>query len=236
VTGCVLFHLGWRPVFAACALLTLPALSLAAGQLRHHEHIAHEDGLLAGLIGAVRQLRRWEVLRWLTLLECADLLMDVLLGYLGLYFVDVAGASTSEAAIAVTVWTVAGLAGNLLLLPLLNRVNGLRYLRVSGGVALIVFPALLLVPALSLKLLLVGCLALLNAGWYPVLQARLYAELSERSGTAMAVGTIFGTGAAILPFLAGQVAQRAGLHVALWLLLAGPIVLLIGTPRSSQRD
>lgn len=232
VAGCAVFHLGWRPVFAGCGLLMVPALVLAATHLRTHEHRGDGDGLLAGLRGALHELRRGEVLRWLTLLECADLLMDVLLGYLGLYFVAVAGATASQAALAVTIWTVVGLAGNLLLLPLLARVDGLRYLRISAAGALFVFPCLLLVPSLSLKFLLIGCLALLNAGWYPVLQARLYTELPERSGTAMAVGTIFGTGAALLPFLVGQVAQRAGLHAALWLLVIGPVVILLAIPRS----
>lgn len=51
----------------------------------------------------------------------------------------------------------------------------------------------------------------------------------------MAVGTIFGTGAAILPILVGLVAQRAGLHAALWLLAPGPIVILLGLPHSPRR-
>ncbi len=232
LAGLVVLHLGWRPLFAALAVLTLPAIALAASQLGDHSCPDGEESLLTGLRGALRELRRPSVLRWLALLECSDLLADVLLGYLALYFVDVAGATASQAALAVTVWTGAGLAGSLLLLPLLARFDGLLYLRASALAALIVFPLLLLVPGLLPKLLLVGCLALINAGWYPVLQARLYAELPERSGTAMAVGTIFGTGAAILPILVGLVAQRAGLHAALWLLAAGPIVILLGLPRS----
>lgn len=40
-------------------------------------------------------LRQKEVLRWLVLLEFSDLMLDVLLGFLALYFVDVAGFSSS---------------------------------------------------------------------------------------------------------------------------------------------
>jgi hypothetical protein len=57
------------------------------------------------VINALRALRRREVLRWLTLLECADLMMDVLLGFLALYFVDVVGATPAQAGGAVAVWT-----------------------------------------------------------------------------------------------------------------------------------
>jgi len=234
LAGFVTLHFGWRPLFAALAVLTLPAIVLASSQLGNHSFPDGQERLLSGLRDALHELHRPSVLRWLALLECSDLLVDVLLGYLALYFVDVAGATVSQAALAVTVRTGAGLAGSLLLLPLLARLDGLLYLRVSALAALIVFPSLLLVPGLIPKLLLVGSLALINAGWYPVLQARLYAELPERSGTAMAVGTIFGTGAAILPVLVGLVAQRAGLHTALWLLAAGPIAILLGLPRSSR--
>jgi len=234
LAGLVTLHLGWRPLFAALAVLTLPAIVLAASQFSDHDRRDKEESLLSGLRAALHEVSRPSVLRWLALLECSDLLADVLLGYLALYFVDVAGATASQAALAVTVWTAAGLAGSLLLLPLLARFDGLLYLRASALAALIVFPLLLLVPGLFPKLLLEGCLALINAGWYPVLQARLYAELPERSGTAMALGTIFGTGAALLPILVGLVAQRAGLHVALWLLAAGPIVILLGLPGSSR--
>lgn len=234
LAGLVTLHLGWRPLFAGLAVLTLPAIVLAASQFDTPTRLEGGGNLLAGLRSAVHELRRSSVLRWLALLECADLLGDVLLGYLGLYFVDVAGATASQAALAVTVWTATGLVGSLLLLPLLTRLDGLVYLRVSALGALVVFPLLLLVPGLIPKLLMVGSLALINAGWYPVLQARLFAELPERSGTAMAITTIFGTGSAILPILVGLVAQRAGLYAALWLLASGPIVILLGLSRSRR--
>lgn len=234
LAGLVTLHFGWRPLFAALAVLTIPTIVLASSQLNNDRDQVDGQPLLAGLRNALHEMRRPGLLRWLILLECSDLLLDVLLGYLSLYFVDVAGATASEAALAVTVWTAAGLAGNLLLLPLLTRLDGLRYLRGSALAAIIIFPLLLLVPGLIAKLLLLGSLALVNAGWYPVLQARLYDELPDRSGTVTAVSTIFGTGAAILPFLVGLIAQRAGLPTALWLLALGPLAIVLGLPRSSD--
>jgi FSR family fosmidomycin resistance protein-like MFS transporter len=63
------------------------------------------------VVNAVLALRRREVLRWLTLLECSDLMLDVLLGFLALYFVDVVGATPAQASAAVAVWTGVGLMG-----------------------------------------------------------------------------------------------------------------------------
>ena len=234
LAGLLTQHLGWRPLFVALAAITLPVVALAAFQLNNHHAPEEGESLVEGLRSALGYLRCGRVLRWLTLLECSDLLLDVLLGYLALYFGDVVGATASEAALAVTVWTCAGLAGNLLLLPVLARIDGLRYVRTSAVAALVVFPAMLLVPGFLPKVLLIGALALTNAGWYPVLKAGLYAELPERSGTALAVSTIFSTGAALLPFMVGLVAQRAGLEIALALLMAGPIVLLLGVPRTAR--
>jgi FSR family fosmidomycin resistance protein-like MFS transporter len=112
---------------------------------------------------ALRALRRGEVLRWLILLEFSDLMLDVLLGFLGLYVTDVVGVSPSQASLAVGVWTAVGLLGDLLLIPLLERVAGLTYLRWSVVAELVLFPAFLLAPWTWLKfVLLAGPVVLLG--------------------------------------------------------------------------
>src|SRR5262249_29790431 len=82
--------------------------------------------LESGIASVWRAIRRPDVLRWLILLECADLLMDVLYSYLALYFVDVVGANQEQATLVVTVWTGVNLLGDFLIIPLLERVRGLR--------------------------------------------------------------------------------------------------------------
>jgi hypothetical protein len=137
-------------------------------------------------------------LRWLLLLEAGDLMLDVLAGFLALYFVDVVGASPAGAGAAVMVWTGVGLLGDFLLIPLLERVRGLRYLRASACTVLLVFPLFMLAQGWAWKLCLVGLLGFCNAGWYAILQARLYAALPGQSGTAweneLARALSFGTG------------------------------------------
>src|SRR6266496_1935361 len=62
-------------------------------------------GALRRLRGALRQAG---VVRWLVLLEVADLLLDVLTGFLAIYLVDVVHATPAQAALGVTVLLVAG--------------------------------------------------------------------------------------------------------------------------------
>lgn len=222
--------LGWRPVFALLAALTVGALALAWRSREVLTGGRADEGLdwRTSLGEAWAALRRGEVRASLTLLECSNLLLDVFRGFLALYFVDAVGASPAVASLAVAVLTGVGLVGDALVVPLLERVPGAWYVRRSAGMAVLVLPAFLLVPSVPVKLVLLGVLGLLTAGWYAVLQARLYGSLPERSGTVMALGSVAGlAGGAVLPLL-GLVAERFGIEAAMWLLLAGPLALVVG--------
>jgi FSR family fosmidomycin resistance protein-like MFS transporter len=235
----VALDLGWRELFLLFALLT-PVLVMAARRTHPHTptvpQAPQSSSFKTGLTGITRALRRPEVLRWLTLLEFSDLMLDVLLGFLALYFVDVAGVPPTQAGIAVAVWTGVGLLGDLLLIPLLERVRGLSYLRVSTVIELLLFPVFLLVPGFWTKLVLLALLGLFNAGWYSILKARLYSAMPGRSGTVMAVGNVFGLAGGLIPLVLGLIAERFDLRVTMWLLLLGPIALLIGIPQQGKRQ
>jgi len=102
---------------------------------------------------------------------------------------------------------------------------------------LILFPTFLLVPNIFIKLILLAFLGLFNSGWYAILQARLYDSMPEGlSSTAIAVGNVTGFFGKLLPLGIGLAAQAFGLGVAMWLLLAGPIALIIGLPRKLPGD
>lgn len=224
---------GWRDVFLAMGGLSL-VLVIAARRFPFSNGHAESDtptSFVQGIRSALAALRRHEVLRWLLLLDCSDLMLDVLLGYLALYMVDVAGVSEAQAGVAVAVWTGVGLVGDLLLIPLLERVRGLTYLRVSVIIELALFPAFLLVPDFALKLVLLALLGFFNAGWYAILQAQLYSAMPGQSGTVLAVENIFGLAASLLPLAIGLLAEQFGLDAAMWFLLLGPIALLVGLPR-----
>ncbi len=228
--------LGWRGVLAAMAGLSLVLVLLsarmpypdAAGEDRN----LHFGTVVRGLREAVAAIGRPGVLRWLVLLEFSDLMLDVLLGFLALYLVDVGGATPAQAGLAVAVWTGArpGWATSRSI-PLLERVRGLRYLRISALLELALYPAVLLTSDFTAKLVLLALLGFFNSGWYAILQAQLYAALPGRSGTALAVKNVSGIVGSLIPLALGLAAQRWGLNLAMWLLLAGPVALLVGLAR-----
>lgn len=215
-----------------------PAVEPAATGATGDETVEARDGggLSAGFAAAWRALRRREVLRWLVLLQLSDLMLDCFHGFIALYFVDVAGVSESRAALAVAVWTGVGLAGDFLVIPLLERVRGLSYLRASAFVTLLLFVAFLLAPGAGLKLVPLALLGVANAGWYSILKAQLYAALPGRSGTVMTIYSAATLVGGLAPLALGLFAARFGLGAMMWLLLAGPAALLALVPRAGQND
>ena len=182
----------------------------------------------------MRALRNRNVLRWLALLESADLLLDIFLGFIALYFVDVVLVTEAQAALAVAVWSTASLIGDALIIPLLERVRGLTYLRWSAAVTLGLYLALLLIPDVIVKHILLACLGLSVSGWYAILKGRLYSAMPGQSGISMATSSISGVVAGLIPWGLGLVAQRFGLPWMMALLALGPISLLVGLPRGKR--
>jgi FSR family fosmidomycin resistance protein-like MFS transporter len=119
----------------------------------------------------------------------------------------------------------------VLLVPLLARVRGIAYLRASAVAVLAVYPCFLLVEPVEVKIALLALLGLLNSGWYAIPKAGLYSALPGRSGTALAIGSVTGLVGSLLPITLGLLAERFGLEATMWLLLAGPLALLVGLPR-----
>jgi MFS transporter, FSR family, fosmidomycin resistance protein len=220
--------LGWRGLFFAFALLALALVALA-----RRTPDTDGDDARPRVREALHVLLRRDVFRWLFLLELSDLLLDAFLAFLALYFVDEVGTSVATGGIAVAVWTGAGLVGAAAMIPLLGRIDGVRYLRGSAALAGLLFAGFLLTPHPGAKLALVAAIAVINAGWYPVLQARLYKALGRTSGLALTVGALFPLNAA-LPIAIAALAEQWGLATALWVLLAAPAALLTLTPRDTR--
>lgn len=235
-----LVGLGWRGLYLTLAALTLIPLAAAFRAVHPPNKPAGSEPLpfaavIEGLSGALQALRRGIVLRWLTLLQFADLVMDVLLGFLALYLVDVAGATPAQASLAVLVRTVVGLVGDVLIIHVLERVRGLTYIRWSAAVQLALFVAFLLVPGFAAKLVLLALLTLPTSGWYAILKGQLYSVMPGQGGTVMAVDSLFSLVGGLIPLGLGLVAERLDLTAAMWLLTLGPLALLVGLPRRSGR-
>jgi FSR family fosmidomycin resistance protein-like MFS transporter len=220
---------GWRWLFGAFAVL---ALGLLVFTMRSWPAQVRPHATRPSLRDALRALRRRAVARWLVLLEAVDLMTDVLLAFLALYFVDVVGASPETGGVAVAVWTGAGLVGGVGIVVLLRHYSGLAYLWISAPTVLFLYAALLTVPGVAAKLVLVGALGLATAGWYSLPKARLYAALPGQSGAALTLSGLAGVIRAAAPLTIGLVAERYGLETAMWLLLAAPLSLFLLLPRS----
>jgi MFS transporter, FSR family, fosmidomycin resistance protein len=184
---------------------------------------------------ALGALRQPGVIRWLVLLQASDLLLDVFTGFLALYLVAVAHATPEQAALGVAIRLGAGLAGDAVLIPALSHVSGLVLLRASAAVTAAVFPAFLLVGGLVPKLLLLGCLSMVTAPWYPVLQAELYGSLPDDSGVVVSLSSAAGLLGGAVPLAVGFLAQRFGLAWALACLAIAPPLLLTGLRRPRGR-
>jgi FSR family fosmidomycin resistance protein-like MFS transporter len=87
------------------------------------------------------------------------------------------------------------------------------------------------VPVLWVRYALLGLLGFFNTGWYSILKARLYSSMPGQSGTVMTVSNLFGLVGGLVPLGLGVVAERVDLRWTMWLLMLGPVALLIGLAR-----
>ena len=182
-------------------------------------------------------LRDWGTLRWLVLIEVADLLVDVFTGFLALYLVDVVHMTPAVAALAIAIRLGAALAGDAALVVLLERAGDLTVLRVSAVAAAVLYPGFLLVPGIVPKLVVLAALSAVTAPWYPVLQARLYGSLPGRSSVAVTLSSAAGLAGGLGPLAVGLIAQGFGLSWALAGLVVVPVaVLLVPAGVRSARD
>ena len=93
------------------------------------------QSLTAQIRDVMASLRDGPTARWLWLTVVADLLVDVLTGFLALYLVDVAHLRPELAALAIAIRLGSGLAGDAALVFVLERVSDLAVLRASAVAA-----------------------------------------------------------------------------------------------------
>ncbi|HEY2981747.1 MAG TPA: MFS transporter [Anaerolineales bacterium] len=234
----VYFGLGWRGTFAVLAAVAAASLLAAFRRVPrdapHLPALPSFQGLAGGFRAALTALRRVEVLRWLILLEFSDLMLDVLLSFLALYFVDVVRVNAGQAGLAVVTWLALGLITDLAFIRYIDaQPNSVSYVRVTALLEIAAFSSFLILPGFTPKLIAIVFVSFFNTGWYPILQGRVYSALPGQSASLMAIGALFAPLGKLLPLLVGLLADRFGLGSAMWMLLAGPVVLLIGLPRGS---
>ncbi|MFL6205441.1 MAG: MFS transporter [Acidimicrobiales bacterium] len=225
----------WRVALLLVVLCFLAGVVVVA-RLPISETVVPAGEVPPGWREVASALGRRAVLSALVLLDLADLLGDVLGAFLALYLVDVAGLEEGAAALALAVWAGAGLVGDAVAVPVLDRVDGRLVVRVSAGAATLLYAAMLVVHPAPAKIALLALLGLCTAGWYPVLLARYYATMPGRTGVAVSASSVAGMVSGVVPLTLGLVAEQVGLGVTMWLLLAGPVVLVTALrPRGAAR-
>ncbi|MBI3151722.1 MAG: MFS transporter [Chloroflexi bacterium] len=238
LSGAAFIGFGWRGMFLALALLSTLILMYAWKHVPDssitNDELPRFTDILKQFKSTFAALKNWAVVRWLILLEFSDLMLDVLYGFLPLYFVDVAGFTPAQAALSVAVWTGVGLLGDFLLIPLVERVKGLDYLRISVVIELVLFPLFLLSSQAWLKFVIIGFMGFFNSGWYAILKANLFDSMHGQSGAVLTLDNVSGLFGKLIPFGIGLAAHNFGIGAAMWLLLAGPIALFIGLPRNTK--
>jgi FSR family fosmidomycin resistance protein-like MFS transporter len=232
--------LSWRWAFAGLSglvlLLVIGVLlarfpsEQAHGTPEEHLRPLKPKELLPNLWQAIRQPG---LMRWFGLLEMSDLLLDIYTSYLALYLADVVGLSKAQVGLALGGLMLVSLAADLLLIPLLECINGLKVVRTAAVLACLVYPALLLAPWPAVKMALALLVRCTTLGWYPVLQGQAYASLPGRSGTVMAIHAVISVVSMSLIWLVGWTAAQVGLPAAMWLLLSGPVALVAFIPKVS---
>ncbi len=232
------FGLGWRGTYAALASFSILCLLRALRYLPRDSvstpSFPSFRVVFDGFRAAFNSLKRVDVWRWLLLLEFSDLMGDVLFSYLALYFVDVGRATETQAGVAVTIWLALGLVTDFLFIPFIDRQQDtMKFLRTTAFMELFAFSVFLLLPGFIPKLIVVIAVNLFNTGWYSILQGRLYSSLPGQSASSMALGSVMAPLAKLFPFLIGFIADQFGLQTAMWILILGPIALLIGLPREN---
>ena len=177
-------------------------------------------------------LRDWSTVRWVLATVVADLLVDVLTGFLALYLVDVAHLASPIAALAIAIRFGSGLAGDAALVAVLDRVADMTVLRASAVAAGLLYPGFLLAPGPVAKLVILAVLSAVTATWYPLLQARVYGSLPGRSPVAVTLNSAAGLAGGLGPLAVGLIAGAFGLSRALAVLVAVPAVVLAASARA----
>jgi FSR family fosmidomycin resistance protein-like MFS transporter len=227
---------GWRGLYLGLAGVAGLYVALLF-RVKFNAHAGAEDESVAP--GKLFQMllegfRNKELMRWVLITELADLMLDKLLEVTGLYFHDVVGVSIPAASGAVAWSSIVGLVGAVVLVPVIERISGLKLLRWSAVIVLFTYVAFLLVPVVWVKYILIGVISLCTAAWFPVLRAKSFQAMTGQSGVVTAVSAMVNASSLFVPTVLGGLADMFGLRWAMWLLVLGPLSLIIGLPREKS--
>src|SRR5918994_798299 len=135
LAGLALIGWGWRPAYwlptAFSAWTLFAAFKRIPKSPSADDQFPSSRAFLENFRNVLSMRKNLTVLRWIILLEFSDIMLDSLHSFVELYLVDLMELSAAHAAFVLVGYTGIGLIGDFLLIPFLERVKGLDYLRVS---------------------------------------------------------------------------------------------------------
>lgn len=177
-------------------------------------------------------LRDRVLLLWLLATALCDLLDEILVVLASLHLRDDLGASIGWQTAVVAALGVGGALGLALLDRLLARTTERRLLVACGLACAACYAAWLASPTPLVAVIGMLPVGMTAAPLYPLAAAQAYARCPGRSGVVLAMSHLFTPLGLALPWLLGMVADRAGMLVALSLLLVQPLGLALFAHRT----
>lgn len=244
VSGSLALGASYRGALAAVALASLlGALWLASlsppapsADVEGRERDEDPAPLTASRLRAALADRA--LLAWVLGAALCDLLDEAFVALAALRVHARFGARAEALAAVLGAYTFASCAALVLVAPLLARVAPMGLLRVVCLGSIGALAGFALADSLLWLTLFAALAGALEALQYPLAQARAYEAAPLDSGLVAALGSAAAVVPLGWPLLLGLLADRFGLTLALWALLAQPLGLLLvlaRAPRATQR-
>ncbi len=230
---------GWRAGFAIAAvayavwaiattLRRFPATTASAADDEP------EEPLWRSIRGALADRG---LLIWLLATALCDLLDEILVVFASIHLRQ-GGASMTEQSLAIGALAVGGALGLVVLDRVLARApDRERQILVVAALACAAsYATWLVLPDGVVGIVAFGVVGATSAPLYPLAIAQAYARRPGRAGMVLAASHLFAPLGLALPWLLAVVADRAGVTVALGLLLVQPIGIAVLAGLSGRRD
>lgn len=233
----VALGLGWRGALLGVGALT----ALQAVAAMHGPATVAESGgegeepasLRAALRAAMAcpALLGWSIGAVL----CGAFMDEIVVSFGALWLAGRLHADAGHRAVILSAWVVGGIVGSALLERSARRLRPSTLLLVSGLGCTVAYLAWLACSNWMASAVAFGTAGVFAACHYPLLRARAFAAMPDRPNVVLAVGSACSALDLVLPVAVGLVADRAGLLVAMVLLLAQPVGALVAAAAARRR-
>jgi predicted MFS family arabinose efflux permease len=240
VTIITILALNWSALCLVAAALWLGMMCVVCFQRFPSSARSSTDARprMITLLFSIRNAVRDPVLlRWALLALLPVMLDEVFRAFVLIYLEDGLHASEVTVEFLITLETLSGFLGLLILEVLLaKRLSSRRILTWSALLVFIGMAGLLLVHVLWIAGVMLCIAGAASICWYPLTRAEAYKRLPGNTGTVRALLSLSAPFAVILPSIVGFIAGRFGIVAGLSFLGLAPILLFLLTVREKGTE